>query len=84
MRSGLRRIALTVGLFFAAAPEGAAATYDPDLTWRTIVTEHFRIHFHQSEEQLAEEFSHMVEDVYDTMTAEMRWQRLEGMLTAGK
>jgi hypothetical protein len=56
------------------APSSArAATYDPDLTWRTIVTEHFRVHFHQGEEQLAEEFSHMVEEVYDTMTAEMQW-----------
>jgi len=50
-----------------------AATYDPDLTWRTIVTEHFRIHFHQGEEQLAEEFSQTVEEVYDTMTDELQW-----------
>lgn len=54
--------------------QASAATYDPDLTWRTIVTEHFRINFHQSEEQLAEEFSHMVEDVYDTMTEELKWR----------
>ena len=50
-----------------------AATYDPDLTWRTIVTDHFRIHFHQGEEQLADEFSRTVEEVYDTMTEELRW-----------
>ena len=32
-----------------------AATYDPDLTWRVLETEHFDIHFHGGEEQLAEE-----------------------------
>ncbi|MFT6816341.1 MAG: hypothetical protein ACJATT_000137 [Myxococcota bacterium] len=51
-----------------------AATYDPELRWRTLSTEHFNIHFHQGEEVLAEEFSFMVEDVYDTMTDELLWQ----------
>ena len=50
-----------------------AASYDPELTWRTIKTEHFRIHFHQGEEQLAEEFSQKVESIYDTMITELRW-----------
>lgn len=49
----------------------AAATYDPALTWRTIVTEHFRVHFHQGEEQLADEFSQACEGIYDTMSAEL-------------
>ncbi len=50
-----------------------SATYDPDLTWRTIVTDNFRIHFHQGEEQLAEEFSHTVEEIFETMSEELRW-----------
>jgi len=50
-----------------------AATFDPELSWRTLTTEHFHIHFHQGEEQLAEEFSQLIEDVYDTMLAELRW-----------
>jgi len=49
------------------------ASYDPDLTWRTLETEHFRIHFHQGIEQVADEYSGMVEDVYDEMTEEMAW-----------
>ncbi len=44
------------------------------MTWRTITTEHFNIHFHQGEEQLAEEFSHTVEDVYETMLDEIKWK----------
>jgi Tol biopolymer transport system component len=43
------------------------------MTWRTITTEHFNIHFHQGEEALAEELSTVAEDVYDTMTVEMQW-----------
>ena len=62
-------------LAFALAPSVAgAATYDPDLTWRTITTEHFRIHFHQGEEKLADEFSAKVEAIYDTMVEEMKWR----------
>ena len=48
-----------------------AATYDPDLKWRTISTEHFDIHFHQGVEQVADEFSQTVEPIYDEMTAEV-------------
>lgn len=50
-----------------------AATYDPDLQWRTITTEHFHVHFHQGVEQVADEFSVVVEDVFRTMTEEVRW-----------
>ena len=50
-----------------------AASFDPDLTWRTIRTDHFNIHFHQSEEQLAEEFSQELESIYDTMVEEVKW-----------
>lgn len=50
-----------------------AATYDPDLKWRTITTDHFHIHFHQGEERLADEFSEVIEEVYDHMNPQMRW-----------
>lgn len=51
----------------------AAATYDPELTWRTIATEHFEIHFHQGEEALADEFTDTVEAAWDQMVAEVGW-----------
>lgn len=54
-----------------------AATYDPDLKWRTIRTQHFNIHFHQGIEQVADEFAGMVEEVYDEMLDELAW-RLRG------
>lgn len=55
------------------ASSAMASSYDPRMTWRTLQTEHFNIHFHQGEEALAEEFSHVVEDVYDEMTEEIQW-----------
>ncbi|MBT3218648.1 MAG: hypothetical protein HN348_06115, partial [Proteobacteria bacterium] len=56
------------------ARTGLAANYDPDLTWRTIRTDHFNITFHQGEEQLAEEFSQKIEEIYATMLAEIGWE----------
>ena len=50
-------------LWFPAV--ATAASFDPDLTWRTLRTEHFQIHFHQGIEQVADEFSLMVEDAQE-------------------
>jgi hypothetical protein len=58
----------------ALAVTALGATYDPELTWRVIETEHFELHFHQGEEQLADEVAAHLEDVYVTMTAELRWE----------
>ncbi|MFT4626852.1 MAG: hypothetical protein ACI8PZ_005532 [Myxococcota bacterium] len=63
-----------IALTLTCSVQASGASYDPDLRWRTLRTEHFLIHFHQGEEQLADEFSEMVEEVYDTMTAELRWE----------
>jgi hypothetical protein len=46
--------ALPLALLWWAASAGAQP-YDPAYRWRTIDTEHFRIHFHQGEERLADE-----------------------------
>ncbi|MEZ4321359.1 MAG: BamA/TamA family outer membrane protein [Myxococcota bacterium] len=51
-----------------------AASYDPQMTWRTIQTDHFNITFHQGIETVADEFATEVESVYDTMTEEVRWK----------
>lgn len=51
-----------------------AASYDPELTWRTLSTEHFNITFHGGLEPIAEEMTGIVEDVYDEMTVELAWE----------
>ena len=50
-----------------------AASYDPELTWRTLTTEHFRIHFHGGEEQLADETAQLAEVIWAEMTEEVGW-----------
>ena len=65
---------LLLSLAFWAASMSHAATYDPDLTWRSLSTEHFTVHFHGGEEQIAEEMGHLVEEVYQEMTAELDWE----------
>lgn len=60
-----------------------AASYDPDLRWRTLETEHFHITFHQGEEQLANELGGTAEQIYDDLTEDMGWtpkQRTEIVL----
>lgn len=68
----MRSLISTTLLFLASVAH--AASYDPDLTWRTIETEHFRIHFHQGIEPIAEEFSQMVDGIHDTMSEELEWE----------
>lgn len=65
---------LVTALCLLSTTPAGAATYDPDLRWRTLRTEHFNIHFHQGIEALADEFSSMVEVVYDQMTEELQWE----------
>ena len=60
------------GLLFSATL-AHAASYDPELTWRTLQTEHFNITFHGGEEQLAQELADIVEQIHDEMTAELSW-----------
>ena len=64
-------------LFSTLISSALAANYDPELTWRVLQTEHFSIHFHGGEEQLANEMGHLVEVVYDEMTAELKWEPKE-------
>ena len=57
-----------------AALVAQAATFDPQMTWRTIRTEHFEITFHQGLEEVADELAREIEPIYDTMTTEVRWR----------
>ena len=50
-----------------------AATYDPDLTWRTLTTEHFHVHFHQGLEAVADAFTVEVEAIYEERVETMAW-----------
>ena len=51
-----------------AAPPASAASYDPELTWQTLRTEHFKITFHDGLEQQAEELGQLCDGVYDKVS----------------
>ncbi len=68
---GLAAIVGGVGLL--APRPASAASYNPELTWRTLTTEHFRIHFHGGEEKLANETAELAEVIWAEMTTELAW-----------
>ncbi|MBK9364996.1 MAG: PD40 domain-containing protein [Deltaproteobacteria bacterium] len=69
LRTLLKSFAFGLIVTFAQAAE--AATYDPELDWRTLQTPHFNITFHQGEEQLADELTVIAETAWDVLTVDM-------------
>ncbi len=67
-------VTAALGLCPPLASEVEAASYDPDLTWRTLKTEHFNVTFHDGEEQLANEVGHTAEQIFAELTAELDWE----------
>jgi len=51
----------------------AGIYHDPDLTWQTIESPHFRIHFHNGEAALAQRFWPKAERVYQDTSAFLNW-----------
>lgn len=64
--SGLLLLALLAG------PVEAAERYDPRLTFRTLRTPHFTIHFHQGEDHLAQRLAQIAEEVHDRLSRELQ------------
>ncbi len=48
----------------------ASLDFDADLEWRTLTTEHFRIHFHNGLEGVARQVSSLAEDAYTRLRDE--------------
>jgi Omp85 superfamily domain/WD40-like Beta Propeller Repeat len=67
-RTPLRAFAAAVLLAIVPTSAHSASLFDPALRFRTIRTEHFRIHFHQQSDALAARLAVIAEDV---------WRRLE-------
>ena len=67
----LRQLAGMVVWVWMLLSTAQAASFDPDLKWRTLKTPHFNITFHQGEAALAEEVAGIAEAVFEKMTAEL-------------
>ncbi len=51
-----------------------APTMDPDLTWKTLKTEHFYIHYPTILEKYGQRIAVRAEDLYETKTKTFRWE----------
>lgn len=65
-------------MLWAQLAPAFAASWDPELRWRTLHTEHFEITFHDGEEALAAEMAVDAEAAWSALTVELDHQ------TAGK
>ncbi|MEW6489767.1 MAG: hypothetical protein AB1578_17900 [Thermodesulfobacteriota bacterium] len=68
----VRRALAMLGLLLVSGPAGAAV-YDPALTWRTLETPHFRIHYHDGLEAEAAVLAEIAEEVHGPMTELLGW-----------
>jgi len=76
--------ALLAALALAAEPIGFAPRYDPAFHWRTIETPRFRVHYHQGEEELAQEVVRQAERAHAILSPLLRYaprQRTEVVLS---
>lgn len=60
-------------LMLAGSVARAAVSYDPALTWQTLTTAHFRVHFHDGEEALARRTAAMAEQVHRRLVSRLGW-----------
>ncbi len=56
----VRAVAIALATLATASPSWAVA---PNLDWRTILTPHFRVHYHRGETALADRMAHLGEEV---------------------
>ncbi len=61
-----------LALLWASAP-ARAAVYDPALVWRTLATEHFRIHYPEGLGAEARHLADIAEQVHGPMTRVLGW-----------
>ena len=68
----MRKICVVLLTLLAASLQ--AATYPPSLHWRTLTTEHFSIHYHQGEEDLASRAAVYAENAFTRLVPMMGWK----------
>jgi len=51
--------------------------FDPTLTWNEIATPHFRVYYHQGEEELAQKAARIAEEIHSTLVPRLGWEPAE-------
>ncbi len=73
-----RLLRLCCGLWLLGVlPVQAAVTHDPALRWKTLHTEHFRVHFHDDGERLARRTAALAERVHQRLAPLIGWTPAE-------
>ncbi len=65
---GLKSVILTTVFLLALFVTASLYAYPSSYEWRTRETEHFRITYHQGEEELVERVSRMIEEIHDNLS----------------
>ncbi|WP_455220102.1 hypothetical protein [Kaarinaea lacus] len=65
---------ITLAIVICQNNSFAAFGYDPTLTWKTLRTEHFLIHYHDDEEQLAQNVAQISERAHQRISKFFNWQ----------
>ena len=74
---------LTTGALLGLFCSGCAISllggpkFDPLLTWNVIQTPHFRVYFHQGEENWARKAARIAEEVHSTLVPRLGWEPAE-------
>jgi len=58
---------------FSGTPAWAALSHDASLNWKTLHTRHFRVHFHDGEEELAREAARIAEHTHNWVSPLFDW-----------
>ncbi len=66
-------MAMIMALILFRTPAPAASVYDPSLTWRTLTTAHFHIHYHQGLESLAQRLTSIAETAHADLEKQVGW-----------
>ena len=65
------------GIMLLFSPPSISATlHDPALNWQTLHTDHFAIHFHDGEQQMAEELAAIAERTHQILSEQLQWTPL--------
>ena len=76
-RSALRR-AVSAAICLGVSPFAhAAVVHDSNLTWRTLTSAHFAVHYHDGEEVRARQVVGLAERVHNRLSAVFNWIPLE-------
>ena len=69
----MKRLILVLIILFTVPAAAHSAIFDPSFDFRTIETEHFRIHYHQGLEQMGRRAAVTAEEVHQKLSPLLQW-----------